>query len=316
MLIFPVPSPISLPSLIKNIPINLIIYSTEIDILPTYNLTHIPTNATLTNISNVLADINETIKTSPKLGLKGFQNINKSQKTTFKDKKRFYSTLEDSGISITEMNNIFFTDNNNNKYLIKSLILKENIKLKPFATMDLETININGNQHPICISSYNGITNENRLFMVDIKLLKTDLNKAINNLFRSYFEYIKVDDFPNIIFIHNLGSFDGYFLYKYLLEYDYINTNCLIDKANEFIEINYSYELNKPSLKNKDKTVNKNIKISFRDSFRIFPVGLDKLCGNFGVDGKFSIIWNLIIFPYLINLIYLIYLRNIVYKIV
>ena len=163
------------------------------------------------------------------------------------------------------------------KYLIKALLPKD-LKIKPFATMDLETINIDGDQHPISISSYNGASKESKLFIVDYTLLKTDCKQSVINMFTEYFNYISGEGFPKVVFVHNLGNFDGYFLYKYLLEFDYQNTNCIIDKANEFIEISYSY----------NKTEKKRVKINFRDSFRVFPISLDKLCKNFGVTGKTS----------------------------
>jgi hypothetical protein len=198
--------------------------------------------------------------------------------------------IEDSDLSLEEMNKIFkdktttyMKDNSKDykkdKYLIKSLIKNSKCD-KPFATMDLETISINnkGEQHPICITSYSSYGEECKIFLINPILFKTDYKQAIINMFKEYFTYIQTKGFPKVVFIHNLGSFDGYFLYKYLLEYDYKNTSCIIDKANEFIEINYRFNL----------TEKKSMKISFRDSFRVFPIRLDDLCKNFNVPGKTS----------------------------
>jgi DNA polymerase type B, organellar and viral len=80
-----------------------------------------------------------------------------------------------------------------------------------------------------------------------------------------------------IIFTHNLGSFDGYFIYKALSNYFTNNpekVSTIIDNQNKFITI-------KINLDN-----NKNIK--WLDSNRIFPLSLDDLCKMFKVDGKVS----------------------------
>lgn len=74
------------------------------------------------------------------------------------------------------------------------------------------------------------------------------------------------------IFVHNLGSFDGYFSYKGLLRN--LNIKCvssIIDDKNKFICITY---------KTDDFT------ITWKDSYRIFPVSLSKLGDVFNVKGK------------------------------
>jgi len=52
--------------------------------------------------------------------------------------------------------------------------------------MDIETIEYNGNQIPIAISTY--FNNKSYLFLIDQYLLKTDSDLAINNLWKSYFD--------------------------------------------------------------------------------------------------------------------------------
>nr|YP_009739466.1 LAGLIDADG homing endonuclease [Tricholoma saponaceum]QIC20310.1 LAGLIDADG homing endonuclease [Tricholoma saponaceum] len=76
------------------------------------------------------------------------------------------------------------------------------------------------------------------------------------------------------IFLHNLGSFDGYFTYNLLSHFFEPSTiSTFIDHLNKFIKI----------------TLNSNNKqITFLDSLRIFNVELDKLCEVFGVEGKIS----------------------------
>jgi hypothetical protein len=79
------------------------------------------------------------------------------------------------------------------------------------------------------------------------------------------------------IFAHNLGGFDGYFLYKGLLNHynpDYISS--LIDDTNSFI-----------SIKNNDTPLIEWFAKGI-DSLRIFPISLDKLCKMFLVEGKIT----------------------------
>ena len=88
------------------------------------------------------------------------------------------------------------------------------------------------------------------------------------------------------IFVHNLGGFDGYFIYKHLCEYanpHFVST--IIDDHNRFIQIvwtgTYGYHLNHLKALG-------NFKITFKDSFRIFPISLSELCQQFDVKGKTS----------------------------
>lgn len=75
------------------------------------------------------------------------------------------------------------------------------------------------------------------------------------------------------IFVHNLGKFDGIYLYGGLLKVvDNIkNINTIIDNKNNFISINYTYK--------KEGKLNT---ITWKDSFRLFPVSLNQLCKTFG----------------------------------
>lgn len=76
------------------------------------------------------------------------------------------------------------------------------------------------------------------------------------------------------IFSHNLGSFDGYFIFKGLLELpniDISKVNSIIDDLHKFISIEILF---------------KDSKFIFKDSLRIFPVSLQELCSLFDVEGK------------------------------
>lgn len=80
--------------------------------------------------------------------------------------------------------------------------------------------------------------------------------------------------YKNIIILLNLCSFDDFYIYKYLFNYCCEapnNVSTIInDKKNKFIKIYLSNF------------------IIWIDSFRIFPVSLNDLCKNFGVEGKIS----------------------------
>ena len=160
---------------------------------------------------------------------------------------------------------------------IKPLKNKGVTKLKEqFSTMDLETIEIDSKQVPICISlTY---LNENnivvtKLFLIDSELLSTSKNEALYNLWNSFIIFIKKCKFKHI-FVHNLGSFYGYFIYKELsVEFKNNEVNTIIDNHNKFITI---------ILKSED------FKIKILDSYRIFNVSLDDLCKTFGVQGKLA----------------------------
>src|SRR6266702_3031245 len=70
-----------------------------------------------------------------------------------------------------------------------------------------------------------------------------------------------------IIFSHNLGSFDGYFIFKGLLELPGVN----IDKVNSIIDDFHRFI---------------GIDIIFKDTLRVFPVSLQELTKVFEVEGK------------------------------
>lgn len=147
---------------------------------------------------------------------------------------------------------------------------KRNVNKKPFLTTDLETIKYGNIQIPVIITTcFKGTC---KSFVIDHNLIKTDLDLATLNLWKQYFDYILNLDIKTI-FVHNLGSFDGYFIYKGLLNYcsDINNVKTIIDDKHEFILIN---------LKHGDKNY------VWRDSNRIFGVSLNQLCKVFNVPGK------------------------------
>jgi hypothetical protein len=173
----------------------------------------------------------------------------------------------------------------------------------PVGAIDLETINIlsgtgQGVQETVCISFYNKELGS-KLFLIDYNLLEANSQEAISKLWKEFFIYLEeviIIEHPLItIFAHNLGSFDGYFLYKQLslfvennpiseLEEGIMRMNsdisCLLDKQKKFITIKYRG-------------------ITFKDSYRLFPVSLANLCKITGTKGKieaYNAVYNEIAF--------------------
>ena len=97
---------------------------------------------------------------------------------------RSYSTLNRGKITISPINSDKTTNN--------------------FASMDLETININGNQEPIAITTCNSKTS--KLFIIDPVLIKKDIELAIKNLWSEYFDYL-IKSGDHLIFAHNLLNY-------------------------------------------------------------------------------------------------------------
>ena len=104
-------------------------------------------------------------------------------------------------------------------------------------------------------------------------------------------------DANRVIFVHNLGGFDGIYIYKSLVTLYGKKVECLIDDSNNYISITYKGEVIDTSLpENKAKVKSWTLeehkenkyKIEFKDSCRLFPVSLNQLCDVFGVEGKAS----------------------------
>ena len=104
-------------------------------------------------------------------------------------------------------------------------------------------------------------------FHLDKDLLPTNPDAAVKDLWARFFKYLNnFSYYIKTIFAHNLGGFDGYFLYKGLLNYDPTKVETIIDQHNKFIIIKYN-------------------NIVFKDSYRIFPVSLNELCRIFDIKG-------------------------------
>lgn len=141
---------------------------------------------------------------------------------------------------------------------------------KPFSAADIETMDFKGTEIPISIS----IKTQNKIeiFIIDSNKLLVELNIALKDLWDKFFDFILANCNKNVIFVHNLGGFDGFFIYKALSNrFKPEEVSCLIDNHNKFIQITLEIE---------------KLKIVFKDSYRIFPVSLNDLCDILSLPGK------------------------------
>jgi hypothetical protein len=99
--------------------------------------------------------------------------------------------------------------------------------------MDIETMEFNNNQIPVAISIY--LPNKtSKIFLLDSI---DNIELSIDKLFKDVFDYL-LSQFKGIIFVHNLGSFDGFYIYKYLSNYsEPENVSTIIDNKKKFIQI-------------------------------------------------------------------------------
>lgn len=171
-------------------------------------------------------------------------------------------------------------DLKNDNYITPIKLKKEDINKSPlsFSAMDIETLEINNKEIPVSISIKTKLTS--KIFIIDQNKLtfskanEDNLNLQINELWDKFFDFILKFCDKDIIFVHNLGGFDGFFIYKALSNrFKPIEISCLIDTHNKFISITLN--------------INK-FKIIFKDSYRIFPVSLDDLCNILNIKGKTS----------------------------
>jgi DNA polymerase type B, organellar and viral len=93
------------------------------------------------------------------------------------------------------------------------------------------------------------------------------------------------------IFVHNLGGFDGVFIYKGLMSVAQSkeNVDTIIDQHNKFITISYKYSMEIDKLDKQGNKKEKTCYLKFKDSYRIFPLSLDNLCKVFNVAGKLGV---------------------------
>ena len=106
-----------------------------------------------------------------------------------------------------------------------------------------------GEQMPISISISSDRSNGrivSDFFIIDSTKLvyglpsAVTLNLAIDNMWTEFFNFLSTrkDISYRTIFVHNLGSFDGLFIFKYLCKLNKSETpSILLDGSNNFIKI-------------------------------------------------------------------------------
>ena len=159
-----------------------------------------------------------------------------------------------------------------------SPLVRKPKSMKAIHAMDLETVDYNGKQVPVLITFFNGVNPDKSMaFQINERAYSNPslLENYVSGMWDNFIEYIHTTckDKKNIIFLHNLGNFDGYFLFKFLAEFYPENITGLVDFDNRFISITFKYY---------DKV------FIFKDSFRLFPVSLNELAKTFGLEGKFD----------------------------
>lgn len=131
------------------------------------------------------------------------------------------------------------------------------------ATMDIETMKKEGpiGEIPVAITiCLPGSIS--KIFLLNPNISASP-EEAIIKLWKESFKFL-INNYKGVVFMHNLGGFDGLFIYKYLCQFAKLNeVSSLIDDENKFIEISY-----------------KNT-IIWKDSYRIFQVSLEDLCQIF-----------------------------------
>ena len=121
------------------------------------------------------------------------------------------------------------------------------------STLDIETITYLDQEIPIAITlawiEKNNL--KSKLFIINHNKLIKNKDEAQIKLFTELLNFININSlFFKNIFVHNLGSFDGYILYKNLLKImDYKKISSLIDHHNKFVIINLNLKnINEASL--------------------------------------------------------------------
>jgi len=213
--------------------------------------------------------------------------------------KNFYST--NSTKSTKDKYLSYITPIEPPKSMSKIIPLIE-LKYKIFSAADIETMELNGVEIPISISIKTNHKTE--IFSIDSDKLLTfalggghndDLNTALKDFWDKFFDFILINCNQNIIFVHNLGNFDGFFIYKALSnKFKPEEVSCLIDNENKFIQITLELLPDAQSLpfcycksnRRQWKQGMDKLKIVFKDSYRIFPVSLNDLCNILSLPGK------------------------------
>ena len=136
-----------------------------------------------------------------------------------------------------------------------------------FCTIDIETVNINGNHNPYLICGY---INGQYIKSYATELTEEAQSAMFNNFIKQLLQFKGV----KYVYAHNFSGFDGILLLKYLISYEGATVKPLIFNG-KLMGIEFKYQdPNNP--KNK-------VNLIFKDSFLLLPMSLSKLCGAFKV---------------------------------
>lgn len=152
----------------------------------------------------------------------------------------------------------------------------------PFASLDTETIPYN-NLEVTWLVTFTREDESQVYFLIDPELFFLNYEEALNKLWFEVFSYLTLF-YKGDILVHNLGSFDGYFIYKQAsVLFPPHDVDALVDPQNKFITIGIDFE----NWGDTEDEWELN-KIKFKDSMRQFPIGLDQFCKIYKVPGKLS----------------------------
>lgn len=137
-----------------------------------------------------------------------------------------------------------------------------------FMTMDIETVNIDGNLQPYLICGY--VNGEY------ISSYASDISvNGQNVMFKNFIK--QICDFKDVqyVYAHNLSGFDGIFLLRHLINYEGANVEPLLFNGR-LISIKFKFSVGSGN--------NKKVRtITFKDSYLLLPIALRKLCVSFDV---------------------------------
>ena len=109
-----------------------------------------------------------------------------------------------------------------------------------FSTLDLETMDYKGVQIPVAIS-ISSIRSNGRIIN-DFFIIKGEDNieLEVDNMFNEFFGFLSTrkDLSYKTIFVHNLGSFDGVFIFTQLAKLlKPLTPGIMLDNSNKYIKI-------------------------------------------------------------------------------
>jgi DNA polymerase type B, organellar and viral len=161
-------------------------------------------------------------------------------------------------------------------------------------TIDIETVNVEGKLKPYLICGYNPKPNSSI-----VSFAESITDEGIDTMFSDFINTLLSLKHITTVYAHNLSSFDGVLLLKYLITYKTLNAGQSV-KVEPLIHngkiISITLRILEEYINEKGKTSNKIIRsISFNDSLLLLPMSLRKLCKSFSIPlakGFFPVLFN------------------------